>query len=98
MDSLSVIILLLMAFLAWSSKVEWLFLVLLLLVIIVSKSKLIAFLIITGVGFIYFFRLTDYFFLFFLVIAGVILFMGAKKKAIGTENYSPELMRLLGGY
>ncbi len=87
-----------MAFLAWSMQINWLFFVLLFLVIVVSKSKLIAFLIITGTAFIYLFRLTDYFFLFFLLIAGVVILMGAKERGGGAEMYSPELMRLLGGY
>ncbi len=96
MDPFTLIVMLLIAFLAWNSNVNWLFVLLLLLIVITSKSKAIAAWIIIGFGSLYFLGLTQYYFIMFVITAGIIIAIG-EKKGSSSEYYSPELMRLLGG-
>jgi ABC-type Fe3+-siderophore transport system permease subunit len=97
LDSLSVVVLLLLAFLAWSMNVQILALGAVIFLIILARSFAIAAVVIIGMGSLYFFKLDDYWFIIFVVIAGVCLFLSERKGSAGGEAYSPELMRLLGG-
>lgn len=90
-------ILLLLAFLAWSQGITWLFLGSLVLFIIVARSIGIVFLVITGIAALYFLHMQQYWFILLILIVAFILLVQSKKQAGASEMYSPELMRLLGG-
>lgn len=86
-----------MAFLAWSQNLEWLFWGLILLLIITARSIGLTVIIILLVGAMWFLELRQYWFVFLVIIAGVVLALSGRKKGAGQEMYSPELMKLLGG-
>jgi len=97
MDTISMTILLLIAFVAWSQGITWLFVGALILFIIVARSIGIAFLAIAGISLLYFLQLGEYWFVILIMLVVVILLVKDRKGAAGGEFYSPELMKLLAG-
>ena len=99
MDTLSIVILLLVAFLAFNQGITWLFVGALILIIVAARSVSVAFLIIVGVGILYLLNLHEYWYiLLILIVVILILTKGLSEQAGGAEGmYSPELMQLLGG-
>ncbi|MEM0372694.1 MAG: hypothetical protein QXO69_02535 [archaeon] len=98
MDTLSLVVLMFIAFLALSQNILWLFAVLMGLMVVLAGSWLLRIVIIAGAAGIYFFNMQQYWFVFFAALAGLIIIIGEKKQGGGgEEQYSPELMRLLGG-
>ena len=98
MDPFTIIVMLLVAFLAWNMNLMWLFYIIMGIVIVTSRSWAIAIVLVLSLGALYFFKLQDYFLVFFVVIIGVVLVITQRKGGKGaSEAYSPELMRLLGG-
>ena len=100
MDTFTTVIMLLIAFMAWSMGFDYIFLGLAVFTIILAHSWGIAIILIIGVGSVYFFGLQDYWFILFIVLIAFILIRseksGGDKKQ--EEAYSPELMSLLGQY
>ena len=98
MDTLSIVILLLIAFLGFSQNITWLFVGALILIVIASRSIGVTFLIISGIGAIYLLNLHQYWYVLLILIAVIlILTKGMKEEGEGAGMYSPELMQLLGG-
>ena len=97
MDSLSIMVLLLIAFLAWSQAIEWLFWIILFVIIVTAKSIPLAIFILAIVGGMWYLNLRQYWFIALIAIAAIVLVMSRKHKGAGSEMYSPELMKLLGG-
>ncbi len=98
MDTSSMVVLLLITFIAWSLGVEWLFAGLLILFLITSGSIAISLVTLLGVAALYLFKLQQYWFVLLFVVIGLMLAMqGRKKEPSAEEYYSPELMQLLGG-
>ncbi len=97
-DTSSMVILLLITFIAWSLGITWLFIGLLILFILTSGSVAISAVTLVGVGILYVLKLEQYWFVLLFIIIGLTLMLqGRKKEAKGEEYYSPELMQLLGG-
>lgn len=97
MDPFTIIVMLLVAFLAWNMNLMWLFYIIIGIVIVTSKSWPIAIILVLSLGSLYFFNLQDYFLVFFVIIIGLVLVITQRKGGGAAEAYSPELMRLLGG-
>ncbi|NYZ80125.1 hypothetical protein H0N95_02640 [Candidatus Micrarchaeota archaeon] len=102
MDTLSLVVLMLISFLALSQGITWLFAVIMGVMLILSGSWPLRIVILIGTVGIYIFEseLKPYWFVFFAVLAGLIILIGERKPSTGgggEEQYSPELMRLLGG-
>jgi len=100
MDTLSIVVLLLIAFIGFSQGITWLFVGALVLIVIASRSLGVAVLIIVGVGTLYLLNLHEYWYvLLILIVVILILTKGLTEQgAAGAEGmYSPELMQLLGG-
>ena len=100
MDTLSFVVLMLIAFLALSQNIVWLFAAIMGLMLILAGSWPLRIVILIGTIGIYFFELQQYWFIFFVVLSGLIILIGERKPQTGgggDEQYSPELMRLLGG-
>ena len=100
MDTFTTVIMLLIAFMAWSMGLDMIFLGLAGFTIILSHSWGIALILSIGVGSVYLFGLQEYWFVLFIILIAFILIKseksgGAKKQE---EAYSPELMNLLGNY
>ncbi|MBS3060084.1 MAG: hypothetical protein J4432_01095 [DPANN group archaeon] len=99
MDSLSIVIVLLVTFLAYQQGIPWLFWgsVLLFVVTVRQPSVIIVF----GLGLLalQFLRLQDFWFIILAIIVAFVLMTQKEqpKPAGGEELYSPELMELLGG-
>ena len=96
-DPLSTLVLLLIAFLAWSQGMDWLFYIMLLIAIITAKSLSLLVVVVFSIGILWYFELKQYWFVALFVIMGVVLILAERKKKTGGEFYSPELMKLLGG-
>jgi hypothetical protein len=99
MDTLSLVVLMLIAFLALSQNIAWLFALVMGIMLLLAGNWPIRIVILIGTIGIYFFELTQYWFIFFAALAGLIIIIGERKPPSGggEEAYSPELMRLLGG-
>lgn len=98
-DTSSMVILLLIAFIAWTIPgLEWLFLGLLILFLLTSGSIAISVFTLMGVAVLYLLELKQYWFVLMFILVGLILLLeGRRKKPREEEYYSPELMQLLGG-
>ncbi len=96
MDPMTVIILLLVAFLAWQQGIDWLFIVTFALMVVLARSITITLVAVLAVIAMYM-GYAQYWWIFLMVIGGIALYASAKKGGGGGEYYSPELMRLLGG-
>ncbi|MBI1973868.1 hypothetical protein HYS54_03560 [Candidatus Micrarchaeota archaeon] len=99
-DTLSMVILLLIAFAAWSQGITWLFFGSLVLLVVVARSVSIFIVVALGLGAVYFLKLQQYLFLIMVVIAAAIILVKGRHETSsggGGEMYSPELMKLLGG-
>lgn len=97
-DTSSMVVLLLITFIAWSLNITWLFVGLLILFILTSGSAAVSAVTLVGVGILYVLKLEQYWFVLMFVIIGLILLLESRKKGTKTEEYySPELMQLLGG-
>lgn len=99
MDTLSLVVLMLIAFLALSQNIVWLFAAIMGVMLILAGSWLLRIVILAGTAGIYFLEMQQYWFIFFAVLAGLIIIIGERKPPTGggDEQYSPELMKLLGG-
>jgi len=97
-DSSSMVILLLITFLAWSINIPWLFVGLLILFVLTSGSVAVSAVTLIGVGLLTILKQEQYWFVLLFIIIGLALMLQSRKKeAKGEEYYSPELMQLLGG-
>jgi peptidoglycan/LPS O-acetylase OafA/YrhL len=92
-------VLLLIAFIAWSQSIEWLFFLVIGALMIASKNLVFAVFIAVVIGSLWIIQLQQYYFLGLIIIAIVILGVAIiqHKQGGGKEYVSPELMRLLGG-
>lgn len=97
MDTLSVAVLLLLAFMAWGSGITWLFVGAMILFVITVRSFGLIALVLGGIGAIYFLHLQQHWFIIAAGITGLAILIASRKEKAGSEAYSPELMRLLGG-
>ena len=97
MDTFTIIVMLLIAFLAWNMNMMWLFYAIVGIVMVTAKSWAIAIVLLVGVAALYFLKLEQYFLIFFIIIVGLVLIISEKRGGGKSESYSPELMRLLGG-
>jgi len=97
-ESSSMVILLLITFLAWTIDITWLFVGLLILFVLTSGSVAVSAVTLIGVGLLTVLKQEQYWFVLLFVIIGLTLMLqGRKKETKGEEYYSPELMQLLGG-
>ncbi|MFH0986660.1 MAG: hypothetical protein V1911_01285 [Candidatus Micrarchaeota archaeon] len=99
MDTLSLIVLLIVGFLAWQAEIPYIFWGIMLLTIIAARSVGIAVIIILGVGATYFLKANSYFLIIMLIMAGMILAINErnnKKESAGAGGYG-DLSALLGG-
>ena len=102
MDPFSTVIILLVAFLAWNSGVQWLFWGLMILFLVTVRNLAIVFVTLLGLGVLWLFRLNELFglpawFIVFMIVVVLVLLTKKEEPAAGGEMYSPELMQLLGG-
>ena len=97
METVSMVILLIIAFLAWSEGITWLFVGSLILFIILARSITVMFVAIIGIAALYLLRLGQYWFIMLIIVILIALLVQSRKRAKAPEFYSPELMRLLGG-
>ena len=97
MDTLSIVILLLVAFLGYNQGITWLFVGALILIIIASRSIGVTFLIIAALGALYLLNLGEYWYILLILIAVVLILTKGMKEQQTEGMYSPELMQLLGG-
>ena len=96
MDPMSMIILLLVAFLALQQGLDQLFYLVMIVLIILARSVSVTVLGIIVLAMVYL-GYSQYWWIFLGILAGVVLYGAAKSEKAGGEYYSPELMRLLGG-
>jgi len=101
MDTLSIAVLLLIAFLAFQQGIVWLFAGIMVLTAIITKSWGVRIIIILGtVALVLFEFLSQYWFVLFALIAGLVILINERTSGGGgggNEAYSPELMQMLGG-
>lgn len=100
MDSLSMVLLLIVAFVGWSQGITWLFLGSLILLMVTARSIGVMCLVLGGLFAVYFLKLGQYWYVVLILMALIIvLTKGRKEKGgYGSEMYSPEMMQqLLGG-
>ena len=97
MDTVSVTVLLLLAFMAWGSGITWLFIGATILFVITARSFGLILIVLGGFAVLYFFHLQEQWFIVAAVVIGIAILMASRKQKAGSEMYSPELMRLLGG-
>ncbi len=99
MDTLSIVILLIVAFLGYSQGIIWLFVGALILIIITARSVGVAFLIIAALGALYLLNLGEYWYILLILLAVILILTKGMKEGAGGEGgaYSPELMQLLQG-
>lgn len=100
MDTLSIAVLLLIAFLAFQQEIIWLFAGIMVLTAIITKSWGVRIVIILGtIALVLFEFLSQYWFVLFALIAGLVILINERSsnKEGGNEAYSPELMQMLGG-
>ncbi|GEM_PF-1712731 len=98
MEPFTLIVLLLIAFLAWSQSIEWLFYIAMAGLVISSKNIPYSLFVVAVVGTLWFLKLQQYYFVGLVVIALVTLAIAAMQHKGGGEEYlSPELLRMLGG-
>jgi hypothetical protein len=101
MDPFSMIIVLLIALMAWSQGISWLFFGAIILFIITARRIGIIAIALVVFGTIYVLKLRsiEQLFIVAVVLVGATLWAARKEEAGGGgEMYSPELMQLLGGY
>ncbi len=96
MDPMSLIILLLVSFLALQQGLETLFYLTFIVLIVLARSVPITVIGVLVLAMVYF-GYSKYWWIFLGILAGIILYGAAKSEKGGGEYYSPELMRLLGG-
>ena len=100
MDSLSIIVMLLIAFLGLQQGIHWLFIGVMFLTAVIAKNWGLRIIIVLGTAAMYLLNLSQYWFVLFAVIAGLTILLAEKtgdSGGGGEEAYSPELMRMLGG-
>ena len=98
MDTFTTVVMLLIAFMAWSMGFDYIFLGLAAFTILLSHSIGMASILIVGIGAVYLFGLKEYWFVVFIIVIAFILIKNEKKgSSAGGGSYSPELMSLLGG-
>jgi hypothetical protein len=100
LDTVSVVIILLMAFLGYVEHIQWLFIGGLILFILVVRSIGLIALCLAGIAAVHFVpQLRDNWFIVLVVLVGlIILITSRKEEGGGGDMYSPELMQMLGGY
>ncbi len=99
MDTFTTVVMLLIAFMAWSMGFDYIFLGLAAFTILLSHSWGMASILILGIGAVYLFGLKEYWFVLFIIIIAFVLIKNEKQGSnAGGGSYSPELMNLLGGY
>jgi len=98
MDTMTTVVLLLISFLAWQQGLNWLFFGMLIILIIVSRNITITIVTLLAMAGMYL-GFDQYWWAFFALIAGITVYYASRgtKGGRGSEYYSPELMRLLGG-
>lgn len=99
MDTFSMVVILLIAAIAYAQGIWWLFIGMLLLFILTIGSLPLILVTLAGFGFLYFFDLKQHWFIFLVILLGLTIIISERKKPAGAseEYYSPELMQLLGG-
>ena len=98
MDTFSLVVILLIAFIAYANGIWWLFLGMLVLFIITMRSKALIALTLAGFGIMYFLKLEQHWFIFMIVVLGLAVAINERNKPAGGQEYmSPELMQLLSG-
>lgn len=100
MDTLTLAIILLVAFVAYQQAVWWLFGIMIVLFLLLARSVGVSLLVIAGFGVLYLFKLQQHWFIFMVLIVGLAIVINERKKPAGAgeEAMSPELMQLLGQY
>jgi hypothetical protein len=99
LDTLSIVVILLMAFIGYVEHITWLFIGGLILFILVVRSIGLVVLAIGGIAAMHFVKLLrDNWIVVLVIIIGLIILVTSRKEEGGGEMYSPELMQMLGGY
>lgn len=97
MDQLSTVILLLIAFLAFYQGIAWIFLGLMVILILSSKSMGLSALFGLALALTWVLGSGELW-LYVFILTAVLVMLAKRKENDAASMYSPELMKLLGGY